>query len=496
MSALTPLRVLVVDDSAADRLMAVRTLRRAFKGVVLQEVSTEAEWDRALEQGWFDLALLDYHLPWADGLELLRRLHQRLPGIPVIMLTGTTSEETLLEAVPEGLEEYLPKTLEAYEQLPRTARFALERGRQRRALLESRETLQLVIEGVKGHAIFVVDAQGRISSWNAGAQAVTGYGEPEVLGKPFRLLLAPDELEVELPEEQLEEAARTGHVTGEGWWQRKDGSRFWADVTMSALHHEDGGLRGYALVVRDATERRRTEEFRERLLGVVGHDLRGPLQAILLQARGLHRTQQPEAVDRGATRITVAAERMERLIRDLLDLTRSRLGGGIPVQCQHFDLFALVREVTEEVELVHHGSGRVRMRVEGDGHGAWDPGRLTQVVQNLLGNALKYGTPGSPVEVRLRGVPDGVLLSVHNDGPPIPEDLLPHLFDPFRRGEGHRDRGLAQGLGLGLYIAHEIVRAHGGSIEVASSQAEGTRFEVRLPRRAPPCVSAAAEDSP
>lgn len=495
MSALTPLRVLVVDDSAADRLMAVRTLRRAFKGVAVLEVSTEEEWERALEEGWFDLALLDYHLPWADGLELLRRLHQRLPGIPVIMLTGTSSEETLLGGVPEGLEEYLPKTLEAYEQLPRTVRFALERGRQRRALLESRETLQLVIEGVKGHAIFVVDAEGRISSWNAGAQAVTGYGEPEVLGQPFRLLLAP-EPDVEPPEGKLEEAARTGHVNGEGWWQHKDGSRFWADVTMSALHHEDGGLRGYALVVRDATERRRTEEFRERLLGVVGHDLRGPLQAILLQARVLHRAQQPEAVDRGATRITAAAERMERLIRDLLDLTRSRLGGGIPVRCQQFDLFALVREVTEEVELVHQGHGRVRMRVEGDGEGAWDPGRLAQVVQNLLGNALKYGTPGSPVEVRMSGAPDGVLLSIQNDGPPIDEGLLPHLFDPFRRGEGHLDRGLAQGLGLGLYIAQEIVRAHGGSIEVSSSEAEGTRFLVRLPRRAPPCVSTVAEDSP
>lgn len=495
MSAPTPLRILVVDDSAADRLMAARTLRRAFQGVVILEVATEEEWERALDEGGFDLALLDYNLPWADGLELLRRIHLRLPGIPVIMLTGTTSEETVLESVPEGLEEYLPKTLEAYEQLPRTVRFALERGRQRRALLESRETLRLVIEGVKGHAIFLVDAEGRISSWNAGAQAVTGYSEPEVLGQPFRLLLVPDEEEHRRG--ALAEAAQKGHFTGERWWQRQDGSRFWADMTMSALHHEEGGLRGYALVVRDATERRRTEEFRERLLGVVGHDLRGPLQAILLQARVLHRTQEPEAVNRGATRITVAAERMERLISDLLDLTRTRLGGGIPVQCQHFDLFALVREVSEEVELVHHGGGRIRLRMDGDGFGAWDPGRLTQVVQNLVGNALKYGTPGGPVEVWLRGAPDGVHLSIHNDGPPIPGDLLPHLFDPFRRGEGHRDRGLSQGLGLGLYIVHEIVRAHGGHIEVSSTEDGGTRFEVRLPRHAPPCESlAAAEGSP
>ena len=95
----------------------------------------------------------------------------------------------------------------------------------------------------------------------------------------------------------------------------------------------------------------------------------------------------------------------------------------------------------------------------------------------------------------LHGTPDGVLLSVHNDGRPISPDLLPHLFDPFRRGEGHRDKGLTQGLGLGLYIAHEIVSAHGGTIEVTSSEEGGTRFQVRLPRCAPDCVSTSAQDS-
>src|SRR5687767_8179902 len=139
--------------------MAARTLQRAFQGVAIREVATEEEWNRALDEDRFDLALLDYHLPWTDGLELLRTLHQRLPGLPVIMLTGTSSEEAVLEVFSEGLEEYLPKALESYVQLPRTVRFALERGRQRRALLESRETLRLVIEGGKGHAIFLVDVR-------------------------------------------------------------------------------------------------------------------------------------------------------------------------------------------------------------------------------------------------------------------------------------------------------------------------------------------------
>ncbi|QRN98786.1 PAS domain S-box protein [Archangium violaceum] len=482
--------MLVVDDSRSDRLMAIRVLRRAFPGCVLEEVEDEARWRQVLTGPRFDAAIIDYRLPWADGMELLQSIQRRWPGVPVLMLSGTADENQALEAVQEGLEEYLPKTAGSYALLPRSVRFALERARQRQALIEANETLHLVIEGVRGHAIFLVDPEGRVLTWNAGAQAITGYREEEVVGRFVRPLLVPEASPGERLGREVEEAVRRGVYTGEGWRLRKGGGRFWADISVSALHGEGGAPRGFVVVLRDVSERKRLEEerrqaseFRERLLGIVSHDLRSPLQAILLQSQLLPRDVRPEPVMRATSRISQAAERMGRMIADLLDFTRGRLGGGIPVERVPGDLLVLVREVTEELRLAHPHR-RISFVAMGEGHGEWDKDRLTQVVQNLVSNALKHGAEDVPVRVEMQGEEDPVVLSIHNEGRPIPPELMLHLFDPFRRGKdaGASDR-LTTGLGLGLYIVQEIVHAHGGTIHVTSSAEAGTCFTVRLPRR-------------
>lgn len=485
-----PLRVLLVDDSPHDRLMASRVLKRSFAPLVVEEVETEAQWRRALEQKRFDIVLIDYALPWTTGLELLHDVQRRWPGIPVIMLTGTADESQALEAVHEGLEEYLTKSPEAYAALPRSIRFALERTRQRQALVESRETLSMVIEGVYGHAIFLMDPSERIITWNAGAEAITGYEDKEVLGRSFRELLVPEELRGTTLDREMGRAIQWGVFTGEGWRLRRDGARFWADITVSALHREGGALRGFSVVLRDATERRRGEEerrraneFRERLLGIVSHDLRSPLQAIILQSQLLARQVKTDGVKNATGRINTAAERMTRMIADLLDFTRGRLGGGIPVERKPDDFFAFTTEVLEEVRLTSPHSDLV-LRTEGDGRGLWDRDRLTQVVQNLVTNALKHGARDQPVEVWLGGDEQGVVMRVKNQGKPIPVEFLPHLFDPFKRAN-HTEKGsdALSGLGLGLYIAQEIVQAHDGTITVTSSLEEGTSFTVHLPRQ-------------
>lgn len=246
-------------------------------------------------------------------------------------------------------------------------------------------------------------------------------------------------------------------------------------------------------VVLDISERkhveeelRRTAQFRERLIGIVSHDLRTPLTAISAGSGLLLRTEGlPEKSLRTVGRISSSAERMARMISELLDFTRVRLGGGIPVQRTASDLYPVVRHAVEEAEMAFPGRG-VRLEVHGDFRGEWDEGRLAQVVGNLLKNALTYSPEDTPVTVSLHAEGAWVRLEVHNRNRagPIPPETLPTLFDPFRRGEASHTEGAREGLGLGLYIAREIVSAHRGFIDVMSTEQEGTVFTLRLPRAA------------
>ncbi len=236
-----------------------------------------------------------------------------------------------------------------------------------------------------------------------------------------------------------------------------------------------------AEAVRAQEELRQTAEFRERLIGIVSHDLRNPLNAIKLSASILSRVEDlPEKLAKTVLRVGSAVERMRRLIDDLLDFTRGRLGGGIAVEPHPTDLKTMAERVCEELETAHpahHVDVRARGRLEGD----YDEARLAQVVSNLVGNAMEHSAPEHPITVSLSEQDGAAVLEVTNTGDPIPPDLLPHVFDPFRRGDERRTSG---GLGLGLFIASEIVKAHGGTIGVASTSEAGTTFRVTLPRRA------------
>jgi signal transduction histidine kinase len=229
-------------------------------------------------------------------------------------------------------------------------------------------------------------------------------------------------------------------------------------------------------------ERERMERFRETFLGVVGHDLRFPLGVIALTATTLVRDERDDARRRALERIVRSAGRMERMIAQLLDLTRLRVGQGIAVAPAPADLGALARSVVEGVREAAPGA-ELRLEVDGDGALEGDPDRLEQVLENLVGNAVQHGAPGVPVDVRLDGRDAGrVRLEVRNGGA-MPPDLLGSLFEPFRtRGATRSSRA---GLGLGLYISRRLVEAHGGALEVRSSEHEGTAFTVTLPRRAP-----------
>ncbi|MFY0562617.1 PAS domain S-box protein [Archangium lansingense] len=229
-------------------------------------------------------------------------------------------------------------------------------------------------------------------------------------------------------------------------------------------------------------ETRHRAELEQQFLGVVSHDLRNPLQAISLGARTLQRMERPtpEALLRMTGRIATSADTMGRMISDLLDFTRGRLGGGIPLERTHNDLVRLCREVIDEFTVTHPSSD---IRLEGDAlcEGWWDGPRMRQVLSNLLSNALRHSRPGSEVVVRVRGLDGEVELVVSNEGEPIPAELVPVLFEPFRRGmTKFRPAG---SLGLGLFIVHQVVTGHGGRVEVGSVGGL-TSFTVRMPRGA------------
>ncbi|MBZ4418046.1 response regulator [Myxococcus sp. RHSTA-1-4] len=229
-------------------------------------------------------------------------------------------------------------------------------------------------------------------------------------------------------------------------------------------------------------ELQRAAELEQQLVGIVGHDIRTPLSVILTSAKGqlskgLLEPEQRQAFERVAR----GGERIQRIVDLLLDFTRARLGGGIPVIPHAGDLNDLCHRVVDELHVARPGRV-IRCEFGCDRlHGTWDLERMAQALSNLLDNALKYSPEGSPVRLSTWEEGEAVFLEVHNEGEPIPPELLPHLFAPFRRAGG-TEAAARESLGLGLYIAHSIVQAHQGSLSVRSIAGEGTAFRICLPR--------------
>jgi signal transduction histidine kinase len=222
-----------------------------------------------------------------------------------------------------------------------------------------------------------------------------------------------------------------------------------------------------------------TDLFRDQFIGILSHDLRTPLGAIIAGAALLAVPEDnPERRGRVVARIMSSAQRMERMIGDLLDLTRTRLGGSIPLKRGPADLQQVCSEAMIEVR-AGQPDAVLQWHATGDLSGEWDADRLAQVVSNLVTNAIQHGD-GTPITLRAHEDGDSVTLAVHNGGRPIPADVLPFVFEPLARGDGE---STGRGIGLGLFIARAIVSAHDGDIQVSSSSDAGTTFTVTLPKR-------------
>jgi len=238
-----------------------------------------------------------------------------------------------------------------------------------------------------------------------------------------------------------------------------------------------------ALAESTAAYAEQVNRSRDIFLAILGHDLRAPLQAVSMSTELLMRktTLEGDALT-CALNIKHGARHMAAMVSDLLELVRSRLGKSLPIEPAPMDLADTVRAAIAEA-CAGNPECDPTLKIDGDTRGVWDAGRLDQLLQNLIGNALQHGSNPREVIVTLRGDNDAVHLSVHNYGEPIPDEAIGTIFDPLVRSADEELGQPSTSLGLGLFIVKEVVTAHGGTIEVSSSETEGTLFSVMLPRK-------------
>jgi PAS domain S-box-containing protein len=363
------------------------------------------------------------------------------------------------------------------------------------ANIENELRFTLLVESVTEYAIFMLDTRGHVSTWNAGAQRIKGYEAREILGHHFSIFYDESDVLAGKCELELEVAEREGRNVEEGWRIRKDGTRFWANAMITAVRTARGELVGFAKVTRDLTTTKRAEEQRVRLaraeesirvrdefLTVASHELRTPVTALQLQLQSLQLrvgTMEKQTAQK-VERVARSVERLNDLVESLLDASQLT-SGHVALHLEPFDADVALRELVDELRDPASKAGcTLTATIEPRIAVCWDRVRIDQVITNLISNALKYGS-GKPIRVQLaHDGDDAVRIEVEDEGPGIPEEDLSRIFGRFERASSLRHHG---GLGLGLYLAREIVEAHGGSISARNKPSGGACFIVSLPRR-------------
>ncbi|HKY90781.1 MAG TPA: PAS domain S-box protein [Nevskiaceae bacterium] len=365
-----------------------------------------------------------------------------------------------------------------------------ERRWQEEAVRQSEERFRLMVESVQDYAIFLLDPQGRVMTWNIGAQKTKGYRTDEILGQHFSVFYPDDVVASGWPARELEIALRDGRVEDEGWRLRKDGSRFWASVVITALHDQDGNHFGFAKVTRDLTDRRRIgmlEDEGRRIttfLAMLGHELRNPL-APISNALSIMQVAEIESPEVRKARDVIARQlgQLTRLVDDLLDLGRIT-SGKVHLEVRPVRLRDVLSDAIEAVNAQIEDKGQV-LRVTVEDEDLWVAGdrvRLVQIVLNLLTNATKFTQGEGSIEVTLARRGDRAEIGVRDNGPGIPPAMLQDVFNLFVQGaqDAARSHG---GLGLGLSLVQQLATLHGGDVSAFSSgqPGKGAEFVVRLP---------------
>jgi PAS domain S-box-containing protein len=364
-----------------------------------------------------------------------------------------------------------------------------ERKLHEESLLQSEERFRLLVEGVLEYAIFMLDPDGIVSSWNAGAERIKGYRRDEILGRHFSRFYPEEEIQAGKPWEELANARRTGRSEAEGWRVRKDGSRFWARAVLSAVHDSDGRLRGFAKVTQDLSERRQLHEMERaaknvsEFIAMLAHELRNPLAPIrnAIAVMAADTTASPKQI---ALRETLERQsgQLARIVDDMLDISRiSR--GTLSLEMLPAEIADVVDQAVETSRPAIDEAGHTLeidlpaepVQVLGDRH------RLAQLLSNVLNNAARYTPPGGRISMRVRKEGASATVRVKDNGRGINPLLLERIFGMFVQGRSPMER-VGTGLGIGLALSRRIAEMHGGTLDAMSEgEGKGSEFTLRLP---------------
>jgi PAS domain S-box-containing protein len=372
-----------------------------------------------------------------------------------------------------------------------------ERKEREERLRASEEQFRRLVEGVEGYAIYMLDPMGNVATWNAGAERIKQYRASEIIGKNFICFYTAGDVAAGKPQQNLAEARRRGSVRDQGLRVRKDGTTFFAEVTMSALRDGSGQITGFSKVTRDVTDQIRTRRMeaakiaaeqanqaKDDFLAALSHELRAPLTPALAAASYLYENASkiPAEFAEDLEAIQRNVQLQARLIDDLLDLTRVTRG-KIELQFKCVDAHAVLREALDMTQANISGKAlKVSMELKAREHHIWaDPVRIQQVFWNLLNNAVKFTGPGGGIAIRTSNDDhEHFIFEVADTGIGIETQRQALIFQPFEQGDRSITRQFG-GLGLGLAISKSLIDLHHGAITVESrGRSHGATFRVVL----------------